>query len=249
VESELFGIESRAASGVDFREGKIKLADGGTVFLNEIGELSLSVQAKILRVIEERLLDRVGGKSPVGVDVRFICATNRDLRAMVEEGTFRSDLYYRISVFETIIPPLRERTEDIPLLAQHILIAKCRKYGRSPMRLPKTTAAQLVSQPGKGNIRELANLIERGIILADNDELILDGSTPGSGISIIPQDAANGRKSLPEIVSEFERQYILNALRSTGWKMGLSASQLGIPVSTLRSKMGKLDITKPKQIR
>jgi len=247
VESELFGIESRVATGVDFQEGRLKLADGGTVFLNEIGELPLSIQAKTLRVIEEKMLDRVGGKSPVGVDVRFVCATNRDLAAMVEKGTFRRDLYYRINIFEAKIPPLRDRIEDIPCLATHILNHKCRQHGRRPMRIPKTTMAQICSLPWIGNIRELANVIERGVILTDGDEFRLD---PLISLPAADNGAPVTRRtqcSLPDAVKRYEVQEITSALREAGWLIQTAASRLGIPASTLRSKMSKYHLKSPKR--
>ncbi|MBI3872360.1 MAG: sigma-54-dependent Fis family transcriptional regulator [candidate division Zixibacteria bacterium] len=249
VESELFGIESRVATGVGFQEGRLKLADGGTVFLNEIGELPLSIQAKILRVIEEKVVDRIGGKTPVGVDVRFICATNRDLGAMLECGEFRRDLYFRINIFEARIPPLRERPEDIPALASYILNDKCRQYHRSPMRIPKTTMAQLTTLPWKGNIRELANVIERGVILSEGDELHIGQEAPlPTGLRLHAGPGPH-RVRLPDALDRFEVQMISQALRDSGWMLRHAAHQLGLPVSTLRSKISKHGVKKPRRLR
>jgi transcriptional regulator with GAF, ATPase, and Fis domain len=244
VEAELFGIESGAATEVKFREGRIRAADGGTVFLNEIGDLPLSTQAKILRVIQHRELDRVGGDTSVGADVRFVCASNRDLKAMVERGEFRRDLYFRINIFESRIPPLRDRIEDLPHFAEHILRQKCREHRRKPMRMPKVVVAQMATMEWKGNLRELANVIERGVILAEGDEFSLSHVVPGpvgdtAAIRFTPKD------SLPDLLSRFETQVIREVLEEVGWFVVRAASKLRIPESTLRFKMKKLNIVPP----
>jgi transcriptional regulator with GAF, ATPase, and Fis domain len=244
VEAELFGIESGAATEVKFREGRIRAADGGTVFLNEIGDLPLSTQAKILRVIQHRELDRVGGDTSVGADVRFVCASNRDLKQMVDRGEFRRDLYFRINIFESHIPPLRDRLEDLSHFAEHILREKCREHRRQPMRMPKTVLAQMATMEWKGNLRELANVIERGVILAEGDEFSLSHVVAGpvgnaSAIRIDPKD------SLRDMLSRFEAQVIREVLEETGWLVVRAASRLRVPESTLRFKMKKLNISPP----
>lgn len=243
-EAELFGVEKGAAPETRFREGRIRIADGGTVFLNEIGELPLSIQAKILRVIDNKLLDRVGGDSPVATDVRFVCATNRDLKKMVDEGEFRRDLFYRISVFHPTIPPLRERMEDFPRFAEHILRQKCREFGRAPMRIPKTVMTQLASLPWVGNLRELANVIGRGVILADGPDFTLptDEFDP---VARVPKIRFDRRDTLPDLLQRIETHIIREALSDNGWMIIHAAARLGIPESTLRFKMKKLNIVPP----
>jgi transcriptional regulator with GAF, ATPase, and Fis domain len=250
VESELFGIEKRRATGVDFQEGRLKLADGGTVFLNEIGELPLSVQAKILRVLEDKVLDRVGSSNSVGVDVRFICATHREVPEMVASGAFRRDLYFRMNVFEITVPPLRERPEDIPILADHILDRLCRKHGRAKIKIPKTIQNQFSRMPWKGNIRELANLLERAVILQEGNELSLEPAPSHTPDAVRSQQARMPKRlNLPEAIESYERSIIMDTLRESGWVLRSAAARLGIPYSTLRSKTKKYGIQAPKRIR
>lgn len=247
IELELFGIESGVATGVSFREGRIKVADGGTVFLNEIGELPLSVQAKLLRVIEDRVVERVGGRSVMGVDVRFICATHRDLETAVNEGQFRSDLYHRINVFSVNIPPLRDRLEDIPQLAQQILFRTCDKLNRPRMHLSNSDLHYLSQHNWKGNIRELANLIEQGLIRSRGDHLDFRGKdTPKHSSSSGAQNVKVTK--LKRAVDAFEASHILQALQTVGWVTSRAARRLGIPTSTLRSKMKKLKIGPPRRL-
>jgi len=243
-EAELFGVEKGSVPETRFREGRIRVADGGTVFLNEIGELPLSIQAKILRVIEHKVLDRVGGDKPVATDVRFICATNRDLGAMLNKGEFRSDLYYRINVFNITIPPLRERMEDFPYFAEYILRQKCREFGRPTMRIPKTVMAQLAALPWTGNLRELANVIGRGVILGEGSEFVLpaDDLDP---VARVPKIRFDRRDTLPELMNRVEAHVIREVLADQGWLVIHAAARLGIPESTLRFKMKKLNIVPP----
>jgi len=248
MEAELFGIESNVATGVGFREGRIKLADGGTVFLNEIGELPLSLQAKILRVIENKELDRVGGDAAIGADVRFICATHRDLASMVEQGEFRRDLYYRINIFEAHLPPLRERMEDFPRLADHILKTKCRQYNRPPMHVPKNVLARWAAEEWKGNLRELANVIERAIILGEGSDIVPESRELHRGKRASASSTHSG-ESLAQMLARTEAQIITQALRDSGWMLARAAARLRIPSSTLRYKMNKLGIKAPKRIR
>jgi len=249
VEAELFGIESNVATGVGFREGRIKLADGGTVFLNEIGELPLSLQAKILRVIENKELDRVGGDTAVGVDVRFICATHRDVSAMVEQGEFRRDLYYRINIFEARLPPLRDRMEDFPRLVDHILTEKCRQYNLPPVLLSKAVMARWTAERWPGNLRELANVIERCIILGEgNDFAPQSRKSRRSKQTPLPSSAHSG-ESLTQLMAQTEAQIITQALRDSGWMLARAAASLRLPLSTLRYKMSKLGIKPPKRVR
>ncbi len=168
LENELFGHEKGAFTGADRRQqGRFELAERGTLFLDEIGEIPLAVQSKVLRALEERTFERVGGGRTLRADVRLVAATNRDLAAMVEEGAFRSDLYFRLNVFPIELPPLRERASDIPLLSRHLLEEIARRHRVEPPRLEEDAAELLCEQPWPGNVRELANVLERAVILAE----------------------------------------------------------------------------------
>jgi len=247
VEVELFGVESGVATGVTFREGRIRAADGGTIFLNEVGELPLSIQAKILRVIEDRVVERVGGRNVLGVDVRFIFATNRNLAVMVEKGEFRRDLYFRINVIEAHIPSLAEHREDIPELATHIVERLCRRQSRPHVQIPKGTMIFLKQRDWPGNIRELANYLERSLMLAPGREFVdRESSSPSadkSGESEAPRVA-----SLKAAVAEFEAAHIKRFLQSEGWVHARAARAMGIPEATLRSKLEKYGIRKPRRL-
>ena len=172
MENELFGHEKGAFTGADRRQtGRFELAEGGTLFLDEIGELSLGVQGKVLRALEERTFERVGGGRTQKADVRLVAATNRDLQAMVGEGAFRPDLYFRLEVFPIELPALRERASDVPLVARHLLAAIARRHRREPPRLDDEAAALLSAEPWPGNVRELGNVLERALILAEGPVL------------------------------------------------------------------------------
>jgi formate hydrogenlyase transcriptional activator len=243
VESELFGHERGAFTGADQRRpGRFELANGGTLFLDEIGEMPVEAQAKLLRVLEERMVDRVGGTRPVPVDVRIVAATNSDLVAAVQEGRFRQDLYYRLHVFPIELPPLRERREDIPLLARHFLEAYRSKLKRPVLELDPESMAKLISYNWPGNVRELQNVIERAVILARSPV-----------VTVEPQLLSNGN-SAPATASsliEVERRHILGVLESTHWRIyGTygAAAQLGMNPSTLRSRMKKLGLARPGHV-
>ena len=170
LESELFGHENGAFTGArDRHKGKFETADGGTVFLDEIGDMSPKVQVELLRVLEEKLVTRVGGTAPVPVDFRVICATNRDLQAAVRDGRFREDLFWRLNVFPIEIPPLRERPEDIPVLAEHFLARFAQAMSRQPMRFSPEAMDALAAYPWPGNVRELQNAIERAVVVGRGD--------------------------------------------------------------------------------
>jgi transcriptional regulator with GAF, ATPase, and Fis domain len=247
IEGELFGIEARVATGVDFREGRIKAADGGTVFLNEIGELPLTSQAKILRAIDERVVERVGGRSPLGVDVRFICATHQPLAELAEHGQFRRDLYHRINIFEVTIPPLRERPEDIPGLAEHLLRRFARALARPGMHFSAGSIEYLQSLPLRANIRELANRIQSAATLSDGDEIELrDPNLPAK--HSMPSTAKRATQ-LKMALRQFETQLIRQCLEQSGWIEARAAARLGVPESTLRSKIKRLGIRKPRRLR
>ena len=242
VESELFGHEKGAFTGaLSRRIGRFELADGGTLFLDEIGELPLEAQAKLLRVLQEREIERVGGGAAIPVDVRIIAATNRDLLRAVREKTFREDLYYRLSVFPVSLPPLRERAEDIPLLVRFLVDRFAARVGKRFEGVSRATVDRLSSYRWPGNIRELENVLERAIILATGPVLDfeIDGERP-------PAPATAEGLALSSL-EEVERRYILAILERTGWIIEGprgAAGILGLHPNTLRSRLKKLGIAR-----
>jgi formate hydrogenlyase transcriptional activator len=237
LESELFGHEKGAFTGAnERRKGRFELADKGTLFLDEIGELSLEAQSKLLRVLQERELERVGGAKTIKVDIRIIVATNRDLFAMVEQGLFRMDLYYRLNVFPINIPALRERIEDIPLLCHGILKQLNNKLNKNIQGINNRSLAKLASYHWPGNIRELQNILEREVILSTSDLLNIQQKFSKSHQVSTPPN-----KTLADI----EKSYIIEVLNNCHWRVGGdngAAKILDMPDSTLRSKMKKLNI-------
>ena len=241
MESELFGIEKGTATGVEKRVGKIELADGGTVFFDEIGDMPLSIQAKILRVIEEKSFERVGGRRTINVDIRIIAATNRDLERMIKEERFREDLYYRLNVFPIRILPLRERLEDIPALVNYFVqkynpAVKTHIKGISPAGLKK-----LKKYPWPGNVRELENIIERAMILEDG-EYISEGNI------IISQKEEFKEETLKDateyVLKNTQTRLIKAALKKTGGNKWKAAKLLGISYKSLYNKMNKYGMLK-----
>ena len=244
IVSELFGHEKGAFTGaVQRRLGRFELADGGTIFLDEVGELSSDTQVALLRVLQEREFERVGGRDRIRVDVRVIAATNRDLSAAVADGEFRQDLFYRLNVFPLEMPPLRERREDIPVLVEYFIGRYARKAGRTFRRVSKRTLDRLRSYPWPGNVRELQNVIERSVIVSDTDEFTVDESW----LSASPP--VESRLGLSGAVAAHEKAIVEDALRaSAGRVFGPSgaAARLGIPRSTLESKIRSLKIDKSR---
>ncbi|KXK07433.1 MAG: nif-specific regulatory protein nifA, partial [Nitrospira sp. OLB3] len=224
IESELFGHERGAFTGADRqRVGRFELADGGTLFLDEIGEMPLEAQAKLLRVLQDGLVDRVGGTKPVPVDVRVIAATNADLRAAIAQGRFRSDLYYRLNVFPIHLPPLRERPEDIPSLARHFLRHHAQRLKRVCHDVEAASMERLVQYAWPGNVRELENLVERALILCHEQILRID---PAMVTLPLAAEPAAGRTLQDE-----ERRHILKVLTLADWQIegpGAAAEQLGL---------------------
>ena len=233
---------SRAPCSVE--SGRFELAEGGTIFLDEVGELSPDTQVALLRVLQEREFERVGGGRSIRVDVRVIGATNRDLKAAVAKGTYREDLYYRLNVFPVEMPPLRARRADIPLLVEYFVDRYARKAGKSIRRVDKKTLQLLQSYPWPGNIRELQNVIERSVIVCDSEVFTVDESW----LSQRPSGAGSESKPfLSEKVAATEKEIIEEALReSRGRISGPSgaAAKLGIARSTLDSKIQALNINK-----
>jgi formate hydrogenlyase transcriptional activator len=242
VESELFGHERGAFTGADrTREGRFELAHGGSLFLDEIGEMPLETQAKLLRVLQDGMVDRLGGKQPIRVDVRVITATNSDLPAAVKEGTFRADLFYRLNVFPLVLPPLRDRPEDIPELARHFLKHYCVKFNRLCKEIDQESLERFIHYPWPGNIRELENVIERALIISHGPVLRIDEKVLGS-------QASSFAASPPSELSEVERRHILQTLALTDWQIegpDGAAERLGLPPSTLRSRMKQCGIKRP----
>jgi len=244
IESELFGHEKGAFTGAHERKtGRFELAHESTIFLDEIGELPLDLQSKLLRVIEEGELQRVGGKSEQTVDVRVIAATNRDLRLEVREGRFRADLYYRLSVFPVEAPPLRERREDIPALVSFFVSRYAASLGKTVRRIAQPSMDALVAYAWPGNVRELRNLIERSVILCSTDTLTVEPALVGADQPVLVTGGP-----LKQDLQAVERAHIIRALEEADWKIkgeGNAASQLGVAPSGLRSRMKKLGITRP----
>ena len=237
IESELFGHEKGAFTGAGARKiGRFELADGGTIFLDEIGELPLESQVKLLRVIQEGEIERVGGSKTLHIDVRIIAATNRDLKAEVDKGTFRQDLWYRLNVFPITVPPLTQRREDIPLLVEHFVEKSATKFSKTIKSVPAKTMQRLQAYSWPGNIRELANVIERAVIHSQGNVLHLADRF---------DEPRNGGESSPQSLETVERDYIVRTLENTGWRIEGphgAAKVLGLNPSTLRTRMAKLQI-------
>jgi len=244
--SELFGHERGAFTGaVQRRIGRFELANGGTIFLDEVAELLPDTQAALLRVLQERQLERVGGKESIHVDVRVIAATNRDLMDALAAGTFRADLFYRLSVFPLELPSLRDRKDDIALLAQYFIHRFARKAGKTFRRVNKRALDQLRSYPWPGNVRELQNVIERSVVVCDSDEFTVDESWLSTRPTI------KGPRAMPSSLAAHEKALIEGALRASGGRVAGpsgAAAQLGIPRSTLESRIRVLKIKKGRFI-
>jgi PAS domain S-box-containing protein len=253
-ESEFFGHVKGAFTGAHRdRIGRLQLADGGTVFLDEVGEIPLDLQGKLLRALQEREFERVGDDRTIKVDVRVVAATNRDLVAEVQAGRFREDLYYRLGVFPILVPPLRERREDIGLLAEHFLARTCIDLGREPMRLSNQQARQLMRHHWPGNIRELRNIIERAVILSTGsrarlDLVIPDHADTQSAASLPPTQSDGTDFATDAEMRERERTNLIAALRHADWRVwgpDGAAVLLGIKPSTLTYRMKVFGIAKP----
>jgi transcriptional regulator with GAF, ATPase, and Fis domain len=243
VESELFGHEKGAFTGATQRRiGRFELANGGTIFLDEVTELPTDTQVKLLRVLQEGEFERVGSSQTIKVDARVIAATNRDLREVVKNGTFRSDLFYRLNVFPLAVPSLRERKDDIPLLVNFFLSKFGKKLGKEVRGVSQRSMDSLLGYDWPGNVRELQNIIERAVVLASGPILQVDDSMMRLG--------EKAQELTLDTLENAERNHILRALDETQWvvhgKKG-AAEILGINPSTLRSRMEKLGIKRPAQ--
>ena len=241
LESELFGHEKGSFTGAtEQRKGKFEQADGGTLFLDEIGDMSLDAQAKVLRVIEEQKVQRVGGADAISVDVRLIAATNKDLSKESEAGGFREDLYYRLAVVPVRVPPLRERAEDVPILANHFLQQFASSLGRAPVKLTDKAVDWLKRRPWPGNIRQLRNLMERSAILVDGDQLDLKdlerltgpGASAGGAM-----DVFRTCKTFEEFKETAEKLFLQQRLTENDWNVKRTAELLGMQRSNLYKKI------------
>jgi formate hydrogenlyase transcriptional activator len=243
LESELFGHEKGAFTGaICQKTGRFELANKGTLFLDEVGEIPLELQPKLLRVLQEQEFERLGGTKTLKVDVRLVAATNRDLAQMVAEGGFRSDLYYRLNVFPIMLPPLRERSDAIPSLVRHFTQQFARRMGKRIDTIPTATMEALVRYSWPGNVRELQNVIERAVILSPGATL----QVPLADLKPVGQQAPAEE---PVTLADAEREHILSALRETEWVVSGpkgAAAHLGMKRSSLQHKMKKLGISRPE---
>jgi len=247
LESELFGHEKGAFTGaIAQKTGRFELAHTGTLFLDEVGDIPLELQAKLLRVLQEQEFERLGSNRTHKVDVRLIAATHRDLAAMVKQATFREDLYYRLKVFPVAVPPLRQRTEDIPKLAWHFTELYARRMNRRIDAIPAETIDALVKYRWPGNVRELQNFIERAVILSPYTVL----RAPTSELEPF---SAHGGSTLPlRVLDEVERDHIVHVLEASNWVVGGrtgAAERLGMKRTSLVYKMRKLRICRPTSIQ
>jgi DNA-binding NtrC family response regulator len=248
LESTLFGhVKGAFTSAIATKRGLFEVADQGTIFFDEIGTVGVDTQAKLLRVIQEREFMRLGGTENIKVDVRILAATNSDLKQMVQANKFRDDLYYRLNVITVNLPPLRERKEDIPLLADHFLVKYCSENAREGLKFSPEAMKLLIDHDWPGNVRELENAVERAVVLA---------AGPTIGPDALPEQVLEDRRevlpafpveqvdglSLPEIVEEFEKRMILDMLTRTNWSQTEAADRFKIPLSTLNQKIKRLRI-------
>ena len=241
IESELFGYEKDAFTGATTgKQGKFELADGGTLLLDEIGDMSLDTQAKLLRVLEEEEFEKLGGRRPIRVDVRVISSTNKNLQEEIKKGNFREDLYHRIAAMPIEVPPLRERKDDIRPLVDHFLELFRQENNRPAREFTDGAIRVLMSYDWPGNVRELKNLVERLVIMAEHDIIDEDDIKP----LVSEARIATGDKPLGELTEEFERSLILSELKKTGWNVSKAATRLGIDRANLHRKMRRYGISR-----
>jgi two-component system nitrogen regulation response regulator NtrX len=246
IESELMGHEKGAFTGASLRKpGKFELADGGTIFMDEIGDMSPRVQAKVLRVLEEQEFERVGGTDTLKVDVRILAATNKNIPDLIARGEFREDLYFRLNTVTIRIPPLRERKEDIPLLAEHFLRVYCDMYGLRPKRLDPDLLATLQDYAWPGNVRELRNIIER-MVITSSGHVITSSDLPALGEDLGPAGGDFlGASTYDEFRMASEKAFLERHLEANRWNISRTAEQLGMQRSSLYKKMSSLGINPP----
>jgi len=257
LESELFGHEKGAfTDAVTMRKGRFELANSGTLFLDEIGEMPTALQAKLLRVLQERSFERVGGNTTLDVDVRILTATNKDLKDEVDKGNFREDLYYRLNVIHIHLPPLRDRIDDIPALVNHFLKKNGERLNREKIEISAEAMRLLVSLPWEGNIRELENTIERAAILCNNDSIEAEDVQPDSSEIPVTQEWSSGLEleqfipgglSLSEVLNGIEEKLVRQALEEANNIQARAAEKLGITKSLLQYKMKKYKLKRKKK--
>ena len=235
LESELFGYEKGAFTGaLGQKIGRFEMAHRGTLFLDEVGDIPLDLQPKLLRALQEKAFERLGGTKTIPIDVRLVAATNRNLKQMMSDKLFRSDLYYRLKVFPITTPPLRDHPEDIPVLVRHFTQKYAREMNRRVEEIPSDTMPALMSWPWPGNVRELENFIERSVILSP-------GSTLRAPLAELRADLA---ETTGATLAEMEREYIIRVLRKNGGVISAAAIRLGVPRTTLNAIMRKLGISR-----
>ena len=237
LESELFGHEKGAFTGALFnRKGRFEMADGGTIFLDEIATISMKMQIELLRVLESKTFVRVGGNKEIKSDFRVICATNRNLKKMVEEGNFREDLYYRLNVVNINVPPLRKRREDIPMLVDHFIKKYCTSMSRDLLTIDKAALKRLEEYDFPGNVRELENMIERAIVVGNGKEIRL------KDLPLNKETVTDSNDSLQEV----EKKYVLQTLNKYNWNISQTAKALKVDRVTLYNKIKKYKLKNPK---
>jgi formate hydrogenlyase transcriptional activator len=249
MESELFGHEKGAFTGaITQKLGRVEAADGGTLFLDEVGDVPLQLQTKLLRVLQDHAFERLGSNKTRRIDVRIVAATNRDLESMVEKCEFREDLYYRLKVFPIVIPPLRERAEDIPLLVRHYVAKYAQRMRKHINTIPARAMRVFQSYGWPGNIRELQHFIERSVVLTSGDVL----QAPLRELEQVIQDRPLKSATQIRTMEEIERESILEALRASNWMVGGpngAAAKLGLKRTTLASRMERLNVSRRSGLR
>jgi len=248
LESELFGHEKGAFTGaVSRRMGRFELADGGSLFLDEVGDIPPEIQVKLLRVLQEREFERVGGEETIKIDVRVVSATHRNLEALVSSGAFRQDLYYRLNVFPIELPPLRERPTDVPLLVQHFITRFSPVTGKRVARVDESFMDTLMAYPWPGNVRELENLVERAMVLCSEgvltgEDLQFNPAIPAEGAVVVTPPPVVEPRPLPGLLQDEEKKGILRAIEASGGNMAAAARLLGMNRSTLYYRLRKHDL-------